>query len=131
MCPKNGGKEVVQYLVFVSSLPGSAPPPPCDGNSAYISQYKSLVHPREGAPRKSQQKRGLGSAFWTFFDFGHLKAFFGHFLLKMIRGQKITINWPKMHFNGQNRKKFRKQTLIIFLFYMKIYLLTFSGGPLC
>ena len=35
-----------------------------------------------------------------------------------------------MHFYGQNQKKFRKQTLIIFWFYMKICLPTFSGGPL-
>ena len=28
----------------------------------------------------------------------------------------------KMHFNGQNRKKLRKQTLIIFQFYMNIYM---------
>ena len=35
-----------------------------------------------------------------------------------------------MCFNGQNRKKFRKRTLIIFRFYMKICPPTFSGGPL-
>ena len=34
-----------------------------------------------------------------------------------------------MHLNGQNRKKFRKRTLIIFQFYMKMCLPTFSGGP--
>ena len=35
-----------------------------------------------------------------------------------------------MHFNGQNRKKCRKQTLIIFWFYMKICPPTFFRGPL-
>ena len=49
---------------------------------------------------------------------------------KKIRGQKITVNWQKMHFNGQNRKKCRKRTLIIFQFYMKICPPTFSRGPL-
>ena len=47
---------------------------------------------------------------------------FGHFTAKMMRGQKITVN-------GQNRKKWRKQTPIIFWFYMKICLPTFSGSP--
>ena len=35
-----------------------------------------------------------------------------------------------MHFNGQNRKKWRKRTPIIFRFYMKICPPTFSGPPL-
>ena len=34
-----------------------------------------------------------------------------------------------MHFNGQNRKKWRKRTPIIFWFYINVCLPTFSGGP--
>ena len=53
-----------------------------------------------------------------------------NFLLKWAKGAKKTVNWQKMHFNGQNRKKFRKRTLIIFWFYMKICPLAFLGAPL-
>ena len=41
----------------------------------------------------------------------------------------FSCKFEKMPFNGQNRKKFRKQTLIIFQFYMKVCPPTFSGGP--
>ena len=42
----------------------------------------------------------------------------------------LAVNRQKMHFNGQNQKKWRKRTPIIFWFYMKICPPTFSGGPL-
>ena len=47
-----------------------------------------------------------------------------------MRGWKITEKWQKMHFNGQNQKKWRKRTLIIFWFYIKMCPPTFSGPPL-
>ena len=41
----------------------------------------------------------------------------------------MAVKWPKMHFNGQNRKKFRKWTPIIFQFYMKICPNFFTRPP--
>ena len=47
-----------------------------------------------------------------------------------MRGLKITVNWQKMHFTGQNQKKWKKRTLIIFQFCINICPPTFSGSPL-
>ena len=68
--------------------------------------------------------------FLNFFWFWPLKCIFCQFTVIFCPLIILSEKWPKMHLNGQNRKKFRKRTLIIFWFYMKICLPTFSGGPL-
>ena len=41
----------------------------------------------------------------------------------------LAVNWQKMHFNGQNRKKWRKRTPIIFWFYTNVSPNFFWGSP--
>ena len=71
-------------------------------------------------------------SFWSFFDFGLFwpkKCIFLHFTPEMTEGPKITVKGPKVHFLGQNRKKWRKRPQLIFQLYMKISSPNFFGGP--
>ena len=72
-------------------------------------------------PRGPPKKVG---GFWT------LKCIFCQFSVIFYPLIILAVNWQKMHFNGQNQKKWRKRTPIIFWFYMKICPPTFLGGPL-
>ena len=67
--------------------------------------------------------------FLHFFQFWPLKCIFYQFTAIFHPLIILAVNWPKMHFKGQNRKKWRKWTPTIFWFYMKICPPTFSGPP--
>ena len=71
-----------------------------------------------------------GVRFLHFFRFWPLKCFFCLFTVIFYPLLILAVNWQKMQFNGQNRKKWRKRTPLIFWFYMKLCPPTFSGGPL-
>ena len=65
-----------------------------------------------------------------FFRFWPLKCIFGQFTVIFCPLIILPVKWPKMHFNGQNWKKWRKRTPLIFWFYINICPPTFSWGPL-
>ena len=67
--------------------------------------------------------------FLPFFQFWPLNCTFCQFTVLVCNLIILAVNWPKMHFNGQNLKKWRKQIPLIFYFTWKFGPQLFLGGP--
>ena len=76
-----------------------------------------------------QNQKIIRVCFLNFFRFWPLKCIFCQLTIIFCPLIILSEKWLKMHLNGQNWKKFRKRTLIIFWIYMKICPPTFFWGP--